>query len=372
MVDEQAQHALAVVLAAARGQPRAEHGLVAAVVHARPEDETGVVARTLDRPAGERARHLGDVRLRVAAVHAERVQLHQLARVVLVQPRLPATLGAPRGHGEVRPGGEPVVQVEEHRRMARAGADEVGKAAQRVRADDVALVGRDVPADVALRGEHVEVVEPEVDHDLLELALTLDRAEHLRGLELRRDPEGPFLGRIQLHHLLACQLARLEFLPELRFGSRVVAERLRDRQAERRERRQRPLRRGVGDRLRVELALDPRVDADRPHPLEVAGSRTERETIQHMEDPPVVRQGRGAARWLLPQSARAGAGAGRGDAATGQRAEHEEGDGEPPHLGASWPWSGRGPRYCRLSRSRSSGVARRHCSRSRSRSSGGN
>src|SRR5207244_4133306 len=81
-----------------------------------------------------------DVRLRISAVHAERVQLHQLARVVLVQPRLPATLGAPRGHGEVRPGGEPVVEVEEHRWMARAGADEVGKAAQRVRAGGDARV----------------------------------------------------------------------------------------------------------------------------------------------------------------------------------------------------------------------------------------
>ena len=38
-----------------------------------------------NRPAGERARHLGDVLLRVAAVDAERVQLHQLAPVVLVE-----------------------------------------------------------------------------------------------------------------------------------------------------------------------------------------------------------------------------------------------------------------------------------------------
>src|SRR2546427_5491597 len=58
-------------------------------------------------------------------------------------------------------------------------------------------------------------------------------------------------------------------------------------------------------------------------------------------------------------------------AATCQRAQREQGDGEMPHRGRSWPWGGRGPRYCSLRRSRSSGVARRHCSRSRSRSSGG-
>ena len=42
--------------------------------------------RVVNRPARERARHFGDVLLRVAAVDAERVQLHQLAAVVLVQP----------------------------------------------------------------------------------------------------------------------------------------------------------------------------------------------------------------------------------------------------------------------------------------------
>ena len=48
--------------------------------------EAAALPRVVDRPAGERARHFGDVLLRVAAVDAERVQLHQLAAVVLVQP----------------------------------------------------------------------------------------------------------------------------------------------------------------------------------------------------------------------------------------------------------------------------------------------
>src|SRR3989442_1166793 len=95
-----------------------------------------------------------------------------------------------------------------------------------------ALVGRDVPADIALPGEDVEVVEPEVDHDLRELALALDRAEGLRGLELRGDPERPLLGRVRLHHFRARHPAVLELLPELRIGSWIFAQRLGDRHAE--------------------------------------------------------------------------------------------------------------------------------------------
>src|SRR5215211_5082910 len=56
-------------------------------------------ARREDRPAGEGARHLLHVLLRVAALDAERVQLHQLARVVLVDAAPHALLlGARRLH----------------------------------------------------------------------------------------------------------------------------------------------------------------------------------------------------------------------------------------------------------------------------------
>ena len=45
-----------------------------------------------DRPARERARDLHHVHLRVAPVHPERVQLHELARVVLVYSALPTAV----------------------------------------------------------------------------------------------------------------------------------------------------------------------------------------------------------------------------------------------------------------------------------------
>ncbi len=66
----------------------AQHQLLALVVQFIVEEKPAALAGFENRPAGEAARHFGDVVLRVAAVHAERVQLHQLAPVVLVQAAL--------------------------------------------------------------------------------------------------------------------------------------------------------------------------------------------------------------------------------------------------------------------------------------------
>ena len=95
--DEYVQDLLAVLDASAARNLLAEHNLLAVVVEARREEEgagaavlSGVVAvdaaaaRLVDSPSGERARDLLYVLLCVAAVNAQRVQLHQLARVVLV------------------------------------------------------------------------------------------------------------------------------------------------------------------------------------------------------------------------------------------------------------------------------------------------
>src|SRR5205085_759422 len=99
--DEYVQDLLAVLHASAARNLLAEHNLLAVVVEARREEEgagaavlSGVVAvdaaaaRLVDSPAGERARNLLHVLLRVAAVNAQRVQLHQLACVVLVDAAL--------------------------------------------------------------------------------------------------------------------------------------------------------------------------------------------------------------------------------------------------------------------------------------------
>ena len=85
MPGEHIEDCLAVALAAALDRSP-EDDLGAVVVRGRPEHEARVLAGAVDRPAGEGPRHLGDVALGVAAVDAQRVQLHQLARVVLVEP----------------------------------------------------------------------------------------------------------------------------------------------------------------------------------------------------------------------------------------------------------------------------------------------
>ena len=62
-----------------------EHKLRAGLVHARLVLETAAFVGLVDGPAGKDFGDFGDVALRVAAVHAERVQFQQLAAVVLVE-----------------------------------------------------------------------------------------------------------------------------------------------------------------------------------------------------------------------------------------------------------------------------------------------
>src|SRR4051812_19111943 len=82
---------LSVRLAAASLDDAAEHDLLPFVVQPRVEDELAALSGPVDRPPGERTRHLGDVLLRIAAVHAERVELQQLASVVFVKSLRPLT-----------------------------------------------------------------------------------------------------------------------------------------------------------------------------------------------------------------------------------------------------------------------------------------
>ena len=49
------------------------------------EREATTLRAARDGPTRQRARHVDHILLRVAAVYAQRVQLHQLSRVVLVQ-----------------------------------------------------------------------------------------------------------------------------------------------------------------------------------------------------------------------------------------------------------------------------------------------
>src|SRR5690242_7541850 len=63
----------------------AEHELGSGLMHARIELEAATVVGLVDRPSSEDLCGFCDVTLRVAAVHAERVQLEEFAAVVFVQ-----------------------------------------------------------------------------------------------------------------------------------------------------------------------------------------------------------------------------------------------------------------------------------------------
>src|SRR3981081_3493968 len=62
-----------------------EDDLVAGLMHARLEAEVGAFSWLIECPSGENLGNFGDIFLRVAAVYAEGVQLHQFAAVVFVQ-----------------------------------------------------------------------------------------------------------------------------------------------------------------------------------------------------------------------------------------------------------------------------------------------
>ncbi len=96
---EQVEDEIAVLLSAARLNLVPQDDLLAVVVHPRLESEPAALPWIRDRPARKRARDLLHVLLRVAAFDAERVQLHQLARVVLVEAGAPV-LRARREVGE--------------------------------------------------------------------------------------------------------------------------------------------------------------------------------------------------------------------------------------------------------------------------------
>ena len=168
----------------------------------------GFLPGLFDRPTGEAARHLGDIFLRVAAVDAERVQLHQFAAVVFVEAARTffRLLRARSGSAEASPvrllarcslcgctgcgvriGTQIVVEIKKHRRAFRSGIEQVFEFFERVRLDDVAFVGRHEPFHVALAGEHVEMVEPEIVHNLLELAFAVDREGDLGHREFFSD-----------------------------------------------------------------------------------------------------------------------------------------------------------------------------------------
>ena len=174
----------------------AQHRFRSALVALRREYKVSAELRPIDGPAGEHARHLRHVGLRVAAIHAQRMQFHQLARIILIQPGVGFLfrIGPPRrsdlralGRRRIRPHAFGVIEVEHHGRTVRHGFKQILKLAQRPRPDYVALEAHQVIRHLLVLAQvHVEVIEPEIGHHFLELRVGVDVARQPLSKKLVR------------------------------------------------------------------------------------------------------------------------------------------------------------------------------------------
>ena len=162
----------------------------------------------VDRPAGQHLGHAHDVGLVVDVVpvdDAERVQLEQLTAVVLVD----LLARAPVAHV--------VVEVHEHRGALGRRHQQVGELPERVGPHDPLVVGGLQLGQPLGATPDVQVVGPEVAHDLVELPLGVDRPQQRRVVELGEEsltvlgPDGVVLGigrpqrRVAGQEVLGCR-----------------------------------------------------------------------------------------------------------------------------------------------------------------------
>ena len=138
---------------------------------------------------------------------------------------------------------------------------------QCVRPDGVPLVLGQIHAGLALAGEYVEVVEPEVDHQLFELPIAVDGADQL----LLREIGKHFALRLHCLHLFGraplAPRGRVHLWSSLGGGAggllrpaplhhrrhEVSARQIRGAHRQRRERREPPRDAGIGQTLGVKL-----------------------------------------------------------------------------------------------------------------------
>ena len=182
------QHGEAFLLAVAV-DGLAEDNLVAGLVAAVHVKKFAAVAGIIHGPTGKDLRDLGNVVLGVAAVDAEGVELHQFARVVLIQSAagcLGWTDAIPLAHGcalsslRVWTDAGFVIEIVHHGGTGGYGAQQVFKLAERARTNHFAFIGSDLPwRQAGLTDIDIEVIEPEVGHHFLQLPFAVDVIEQL-------------------------------------------------------------------------------------------------------------------------------------------------------------------------------------------------
>src|ERR1700733_10284918 len=190
---QQVQNFLAFVLAFGL-DAMSENELRTGLVHAWLIAESEAFERLLDRPSGKYFGDLGDIALRVSAIHADCMQFQQLAAVIfieagvllapLIRVRRKTAWASIRAisHGpcgdalrlhRVRSHAHPVVEIKEHRWTFRGRHQQIFELSQSMRADRLLLVVCKQEALGTFADENIEVIEPEVGHHFLELALAV-------------------------------------------------------------------------------------------------------------------------------------------------------------------------------------------------------
>ena len=161
----------------------------------------------------------------------------------------------------------------------RGRQQQVAKLAERIGADRVGLVAADPEMVEPLPGKDVEMVKPEIDHNLLQLARAVERTPDPRVLRLLDDDVGALAAGFLLLR------GRFHAAIHNRQDRTVFGEKPRRVELQRVEIVE-PLgqRRGLGDRFGVQLFVDVAVDADLPHMRDLRRGRTESDAVEHMDD----------------------------------------------------------------------------------------
>src|SRR5262249_10245226 len=129
--------------------------------------------RPIYAPPRQDTRQSDHVLLGIAAIGPERVQFHDLAREIFVESASVAAGARASGSCAQR-----IVEIDEHRRVLRHCKKQVTEPAQRKRTNRPLLVVADPQMIQILPGKDVEMVEPKVYHNLLQLAPTEHRPQN--------------------------------------------------------------------------------------------------------------------------------------------------------------------------------------------------
>src|SRR5262245_23480772 len=136
---ENVEDSLAIRDATAGKNLVTEDNFLTVIMQSGPIQKQSLLVRLLNGPAAEASRYFLHILLRVSAVDSERMQFHQLARVVFVQTSVYSRRFVAFRRIRTRNARSPVVEIEEHCRRMRRRAQQIAKARERERPNRFAI-----------------------------------------------------------------------------------------------------------------------------------------------------------------------------------------------------------------------------------------